>query len=401
MGKDLKGNVLPQGIMQRPNGTYRGRFKYQGEKYTLENEDLNTLIQEMEDYKYEIRHGMKSKDGKVILNAWFDVWLNTHKKRRIKESTYVRYMGIYELYIKKKFGKRKVEEFSPILIEKLLQDMADDDYATKTIQDVYNILNAMFKYAVHNRMIMYNPCDGVEVPKTKKKPIRVLTIDEQKEILEHAKGKLQENLIIIALGTGMRIGELLGLKWEDVDFKMREISIDKTLVHIKDSETKKYMFKYQTPKTQNSIRVIPMQDSVYRALKRQYIQLREMQLKAKEWKMLEEFEDLVFVSKSGKPFTERSILGALQTIEKEINVERKKYSEKNQTVYVPIEHFYPHSFRHTFATRCFEAGIEAKVVQGYLGHYSIAITLDLYTHITNDKAKIEMNKLENLYQQIV
>ena len=75
-------------------------------------------------------------------------------------------------------------DFTPILIERLLQNMADKDFSTKTIHDVYNILNAMFKYAVHNRMISFNPCECVEIPKTKKKDIRVLTVEEQKEVME-------------------------------------------------------------------------------------------------------------------------------------------------------------------------------------------------------------------------
>ena len=162
----------------------------------------------------------------------------------------------------------------------------------------------MFKYAVHNRILTFNPCAGVEVPKTKTKQIRVLTVKEQREVLEHAKERIHENLIQVALGTGMRGGELLGLTWDDVDFRKREISVNKTLVYIKDKETKKYVFKYQTPKTKNSIRTIPMQDSVYKALKRQWIQLKEMQLSASEWQPLEGFENLVFVGKNGKPITE-------------------------------------------------------------------------------------------------
>ena len=105
--------------------------------------------------------------------------------------------------------------------------MADNDYSTKTIRDIYNILSAVFKYAVHNRIISFNPCDGVELPKTKKKPIRVLTVEEQGDVLRYAKGRLYENLIIIALGTGMRAGELLGLTDSDLNFKKREITINK------------------------------------------------------------------------------------------------------------------------------------------------------------------------------
>lgn len=401
MGKDLKGNLLPDGIVQRKNGSYRGRFQYKGEIYTRDNADLKTLIQDMEDLRYEVKHGLKGKGDNVTLDAWFDVWLNTHKRRTIKESTRVRYDDFYQRYIKQQIGKHRVSDFNPIQLERLLQGMADKDYSTKTIRDVYNILNAMFKYAVHNRIITFNPCAGVDIPKTKTKPIRVLTVGEQREVLEHAKGRIHENLIQVALGTGMRGGELLGLTWEDIDFRKREISVNKTLVYIKDLETKKYTFKYQTPKTKNSIRKIPMQDSVYKALKRQRIQLKEIQLSSLEWTPLEGFENLVFAGKNGKPITEHSFQVTLDWIEKSINKERQKRAKKNKTEFEPIAHFYPHALRHTFATRCFEAGIDAKVVQGFLGHYSIAITLDLYTHVTNDKAKSEMDKLQNLYQEII
>ena len=272
MGKDLKGNTLPDGIVQRKNGNYRGRFQYKGEVYTRDNADLKELIQQMEELRYEVKHGLKGKGDNVTLNAWFDVWLNTHKRKSIKESTQVRYDDFYRRYMEKQIGRYRVADFNPMILERLLQDMADKDYSTKTIRDVYNILNAMFKYAVHNRLITFNPCAGVDIPKTKTKPIRVLTVEEQREVLEQAKGRLHEHLIVTALGTGMRGGELLGLTWDDVDFQKREIHVNKTLVYIKDLETKKYVFKYQTPKTKNSIRIITMQESVYKALKRQCIQ---------------------------------------------------------------------------------------------------------------------------------
>ena len=91
----------------------------------------------------------------------------------------------------------------------------------------------------------------------------------------------------------MRGGELLGLTWDDIDFRKREIRINKTLVHIKDPETKKYTFKYQTPKTKNSIRKVPMQESVYRALRRQSNQLKEMQMACSTWEPIFGFENLV------------------------------------------------------------------------------------------------------------
>ena len=120
-----------------------------------------------------------------------------------------------------------------------------------------------------------------------------------------------------------------------------------------------------------------------------------------EWSPLNGFNNLVFVGQNGKPLTEHQFQVSLDWIEKAINKKRLKNANENPLPYEPIPHFYPHALRHTFATRCFEAGIDAKVVQGYLGHFSISITLDLYTHVTNDKAKTEMNKLEDLYEAII
>ena len=113
------------------------------------------------------------------------------------------------------------------------------------------------------------------------------------------------------------------------------------------------------------------------------------------------FENLVFVGKNGKPITEHTFQVTLDWIEKSINKERKRQAEKNKTVFIPIPHFIHMHFVILLSTRCFEAGIDAKVVQGFLGHYSIAITLDLYTHVTDDKAKSEMDKLQNLYKEII
>ena len=114
------------------------------------------------------------------------------------------------------------------------------------------------------------------------------------------------------------------------------------------------------------MRTIPMQESVYKALKRQRIQVKELQMMCEEWTPLEGFENLVFLGMNGKPISERAFQVTLDGIEKAINKERECIAKKNKTSFEPIPHFYPHALRHTFATRCFEAGIEAKVVQTFL-----------------------------------
>jgi len=105
LGKDLKGNPLPPGIMQRKSGIYRGRFYYKGETYTKDNADLKKLVQEMEDLRYEVKHGLKGKGDNITLDTWFDIWLNTHKKRTIKESRPIVYdTNYFDFMIREEFG---------------------------------------------------------------------------------------------------------------------------------------------------------------------------------------------------------------------------------------------------------------------------------------------------------
>lgn len=393
-------NKLPKGITLRKDGLYMGRFKYQNETYTIYGKNAKKLEKQLANLRYEVEHGLKGKGDNMTLNAWFDVWLHDYKSKTVRESTMVRYTDQYNQYIKKELGLRRLSQIKPILLQRHFNQMAAVDYSTKTIADTYNVLQSMFKLALQNNIIFRNPCDAVILPKTKEKDRRVLTIEEQKEVLEHAKGRICEPLVRVALGTGMRAGELQGLTWDDIDFKNREIHVNKTLVYIRDRANGKYYFKFQSPKTKSGSRTIPMQEDVYNALKRQRVQVKEMQIHATNWNQELGFENLVFLNVTGRPRQGMDFRNDLDRIEKAINKDRKKQAKEQGKEFEPIPHFHPHALRHTFATRCFEAGIDAKTVQNYLGHASIAITMDLYTHVTEDKARAEMEKLNQLYQSI-
>lgn len=396
----MANNKLPKGITLRKDGLYMGRFKYQNETYTIYGKNAKKLEKQLAELRYEVEHGLKGKGDNMTLNAWFDVWLHDYKSKTVRESTMVRYTDQYNQYIKKELGLRRLSQIKPIMLQRHFNQMAAADYSTKTIADTYNVLHSMFKLALQNNIIFRNPCDAVILPKTKEKDRRVLTIDEQKEVLEHAKGRICEPLVRVALGTGMRAGELQGLTWDDIDFKSREIHVNKTLVYIRDRANGKYYFKFQSPKTKSGSRTIPMQEDVFKALKRQRVQVKEMQLHAANWNQEPGFENLVFLNITGRPRQGMDFRNDLDRIEKAINKERKKQAKEQGRKFEPIPHFHPHLLRHTFATRCFEAGIDAKTVQNYLGHASIAITMDLYTHVTEDKARAEMEKLNQLYQSI-
>lgn len=206
---------LPKGIYLKTNGLFEGRFQYQGESYTIYGKNVKKLEKDLAELRYEVEHGLKGKGDNMSLNAWFETWLYDYKSETIKESTRVRYEDYYRMYIKSKMGQKKIAQFKPIMIQRHLNQMAAADYSTKTIADTYNILHSMFKLAVQNDILYRNPCDAVVLPKTKERKRRVLTIEEQQLVVKYSRGRLCEQLVRVALGTGMRAGELQGLMWKD------------------------------------------------------------------------------------------------------------------------------------------------------------------------------------------
>ena len=200
---------LPRGIRQRADGTYEGRFKYDNVPYSVYGKTIKETVEKKNELYYEVKHGLKGKLDSISLDKWFEAWIDDYKSNTVKESTLIRYTDYYNQYIKKQLGKRKMEHIKPIVLQRVLNKMADDGYATKTIADTYNILNGMFRLAVENGIIMKNPCGGVILPETTTRDQRVLTVEEQKEVLKYAKNRACETLVRVALGTGMRAGEIL------------------------------------------------------------------------------------------------------------------------------------------------------------------------------------------------
>lgn len=231
---------LPKGIYPKKNGLYEGRFQYQGESFTIYGRNIKRLEKELAELRYEIEHGLKGKGDNMSLNKWFETWLYDYKSKTIKESTMGRYEDYYRSYIKPSLGQKKLAHFKPIMIQRHLNHMASAGYSTKTIADTYNIMHSIFKLAVQNEILYRNPCDAIILPKTKEKDRRVLTVEEQRLVLKYAKGRVCEPLVRVALGTGMRVGELHGLTWKDINFEKREIRVNKTLVYLRNKDTGKY-----------------------------------------------------------------------------------------------------------------------------------------------------------------
>lgn len=404
MSKDLSGKELPQGITQLKDGRYMGRFTYAGKRYTLYNKkNPKQLKKEMEDMRYELEHGIYNDCKKITLDKWFQECIEHFKRPVLKEATISNYNSFYRLYIQDSLGKLYINELRPIHIQKLCNKLAEKGLGTNTIKKTTNILHAILKEAVKNDLMIKNPCDFITVPKTKERERRVLTAAEQSIFLNHVANskhwKEYEALFITAFYTGMRIGEILALSWADIDFKNRNINVNKTIQYIQDTETKKCKFVVQTPKTAKSNRKIPMLDNVYEALKKhRQEQRKNIIMLGDMWAKYDnkDLTNLVFTTSFGNPYMEININRAITRIVNDINQQEEKRAAEEGRSYTPLKNFSPHAMRHTFATRCFECGISPKMVQEFLGHSQLSVTMDIYTHVTEEGKHEEIKKIQGI-----
>lgn len=396
MAFDKNGKRLPPGITQRPDGRYMGRFTYQGERYTLyDNSDPKRLRKAMEDKRYELEHGLRGKIDKVTVDMWAKIWLTEYKANSVKPSTYVLYKNRYNWYVSPQIGKLMVKDIKNAHIQKIVNSMKGQGYSRSTIKKAYAVISDMMSYAVKNDMIPKNPCTGVVIPKEEPKERRVMSAEEQEQFEEYMRGNPCETIFVVALYTGMRIGEILGLTWDDVDFKNNQIRINKTLVCFQKNKGEKCTFTLQTPKTNSSIRIIPMVSKVAKALKLHKWQQSTLRMETGNlFRPKAGFENLVFVSESGSPIYKTFVDRNLKRIVTEINEREKEAAAKEKRQPAIFEPISPHTLRHSFATRAFEKGMKPKTVQEILGHSSLNMTMDLYTHVTESTKAEEMAVFE-------
>ena len=367
MGKSLNGKELGKGISQRKDGLYQGRFVNRfGKKQTLYAKTLKDIRQKLRNAQYEDEKALNVVTKEITLDEWYKVWMATCKKN-CRESTKATYAGQYKR-VQKALGWRKLTSLNLIIIQQAINELGTDTQRKETKK----ILVDMLSKAVDADLLIKNSARMVNtvISKEEKKERRVLTIRETSIFLEYTKDTFYYDLYILALETGMRIGELMGLKWSEIDYDKSVLYVRRSLCYFRRDG--KYVFEWHDTKTHNSKRVIPLTKQAVKALKRQWIRRQSILLKNAS-EVQEEYRDLVFVTKNNRP-TQQFIVA--ECIDVAIRRIRKDYPE--------FEGFSPHCFRHTFATRAIERGMQPKILQKLLGHGSLQTTMDLYCHVTED-----------------
>ena len=369
MGKNLKGKELGAGISQRKDGRYSARFVTSSgkriEKYFPMLQDARKWLAEA---KMNDESGSVGVSVGMTVDAWFEFWIVNIKDKTVRYNTARNYRERYKQNIKKHIGKMLIADVKPMHCQKILNDM-EADYAGSTIYQTLIALYNMFDSAVENAIILKNPVTkSVKLPKPVEKKTKVLTIDEQEKFMEEAEGSSNYPQYFFILQTGVRTGEMVGLKWEDIDFEKNVISIRRSMEY-------RYSvgeWRIGPPKTKHGYREIPI-------TKANRDMLLELKKSADAGRYVQdEFKEVVFINRKGMP-----------TKNSTYDVHIGKLTKKAQ-----IQNFSMHTLRHTFATRCIEAGMRPKTLQQILGHSSINITMNLYVHVTDEEKTKEMLKFE-------
>lgn len=387
MGKSIKGKSLGEGIRQRANGSYEARYiDGNGKRVSVYGKTQTEVKHKLEAAIYRRDHPPEENED-ITLDEWYETWISSYKYG-LRPNTVTYYSQVYRLHVKPVLGDKKLYKIRQTDILKALIDMVEvDGLGFETVDKSRAIIRDMMDKAVNNGILRRNPAQGVKTPiKNEDSDVRVLNREEQVSFFNAARGTWYYNLFVVAVNTGMRIGELGGLRWDDIDWDANLIRVDRTLTYLKKPGDTQKRFHLGPPKTKQSKRVIPITEECAKALKAQYVQKFVARGKAIDsHKAAEGFEDQLFVSKYDTPILNIDVNKAIHRILDELNLCRSSLEK--------IEYFSTHCFRHTFATRCFEAGMSPKTVQTILGHATLSMTMDLYTFCFDEQKKIEIQRL--------
>ena len=382
MGKDLKGKELGTGITQRKDGVYQGRYVDRwGNRKTIYNSNLRELKRNLAEF-IAGNINYTSIRQEIALDDWFNRWMEVYKEKSIRPNTKREYTHIYNKNISPYLGKRKINSLVKSDIQRLVDIAYDSNYKYERQSKIKGILTDMLQRALEDDLIVKNPVKGVKLRSDKVTDAKALTLDEQETFFEYCKNTFYDNLFNVAVNTGLRPGELFALTKEDVNLDEGYIDVNKTLVYQKYLTDTRKEFHIEEPKTKQSYRKVPIN-----SICKEYL-LRQFELKKiVSQKRPKEQNSYLFVSKFNTPLNSQIYSDAIRSVIKQINLTRSFDNE--------FEIFSGHTFRHTFATRCIENGIQPKVVQEFLGHATLKMTMDLYVHVTEDKAKEDIEKIVN------
>lgn len=388
---------LKTGEYQKADGSYEYRYTVFGHSFSFYSKTLENLREKEAQITSQQNEFRKTHLGRTLtLDTLFDLWKQL--KRGIRDRTFQHYCDTYQRYITSGIGRQYVSSLKKSDIKRFYNYLADERRLQRgTIESVHTVLHQILQLAVDDELIASNPADNAVKELMRARNIdhrnpTVLTTAQQKLLMQFASESPVYSrwlpIITVFLGTGMRVGELTGLRWCDIDFQKRKIDINHTLVYY-NRGGQHCTFGINDTKTPASKRVIPMTDSVKAAFLRERAYQVENGIFCQT--NVDGCSDFIFLNRFGSPLQQNVLNKAFQRIIRDCNDQEFL---KSDAPAVLLPHFSCHSLRHTFATNlAADPSISIKVVQYLLGHADVTTTLNIYSHCTEEMIEHALNAM--------
>jgi integrase len=298
-------------------------------------------------------------DENMTVGEYLDRWLNDSVRGSVRQSTFDRDSYLVRVHIKPILGRIKLKKLTALDVQGFYRNRLDSRLSASTVNKIHSVLHKALSQAVKWNMIPHNVAEVANAPRPTPEEMRPLSVEEARKLLDAAHGDRLEALYVLAVTTGMRRGELLGLKWSDIDLENARVSIQRTLTRTDNGKR----VALGEPKTKKSRRTIRLTEAAVEALRGHLQrQLREIEVLGDRYAD----EGLVFTTEAG-------------TLINPSNLRQRSLAPLLKKAGLPHIRF--HDLRHTCATLLLSKGVHPKFVQELLGHATIAITLDTYSHV--------------------
>lgn len=404
--KDDKNRVLKKYESVRKNGGYEYKYPIgNGKRRSIYADTLEELRQLEKTIQKDVVDGIKL-DNNMTVNDVYEKWCKV--KRGLRDSTFHNYKYMYDMFVYQDFGRRKIADIRRSDVRAYYNHLNEDKgLALTTLDNIHTVLHQVLELAVEDNYIRANPADKAlqELKRSSKKgrkckeeSARALTVPEMNLFEEFLRTdpryETWQPIYTIMLWTGMRVGEFTGLQWDDVDFEKNLIHVQRTLVYFDQGGARRCSYAINETKTINGNRFIPMLPQV----RESFFKLKELYELAdiKSTMEVDGLSDFVFLNRFGKPYNQSSLNRGLGRIMRDCNFKQMDSGKPDPLMLPPLSN---HWLRHTFVTRCVEAGLPVKAVQMVAGHADIETTMDIYANCTPDYVTKEMRALNKFFSE--
>jgi len=357
-------------IRKRKDGRWEGRYTAGRDPITGKQIFKNVLGKTQAEVKEKLKKALEeckkvdiTRTGKYTVSGWMEEWFENVAKLKVRPSSHQTYRGYIDHHIAPNIGKIPLEKLSTMDLQKLYRKLMNKGrverieaehppkgLSAKTVRNINQVISSAMDFAVAQKIISENPCKAVALPKVEHKEMQTIPAEQLQAFLKEAKETGVYEMYYIELATGLRRGELLGLKWTDIDWKNGIIKVRRSIARVNGEIVE------STLKTKNSYRAVTISQQAIEVLKQQ---------KAKT------NDQYIFPSPNGGPISPDSVNNMLKRVLARAGIPKVRF----------------HDLRHTFATIALQNGVDIKTVSGMLGHFSAGFTLDTYAHVTTSAQK--------------